>query len=49
MTQNLTHLEEIRLESEVIADAIEDNEDVVRACTGDCDNCPHDKFQTCFN
>ncbi len=35
----MTHLEELRAESDIIADAIEENEDAVRGCTGDCANC----------
>ncbi len=50
MTGTISHLEELRKESEPIADAIEDNEDEIRGCRPeDCAACPHGKFQTCFN
>lgn len=45
----MTHLDKLREESDVIADVLEDNEDEIRHCSGDCSDCPHGKFQTCFN
>lgn len=43
----MTHLEELREDSDVIADAIEDNEDAIRHCTGDCSDCS--RVNHCFN
>ena len=49
MTEKQTHLEELRAESADVAELIEDNEEVVRTCTGNCSACPHDKINTCMN
>lgn len=44
----MSHLEELRQESEVIADAIEeDNIDLIRTCDGNCWLC--NRINTCFN
>lgn len=43
----MTHLEQLRAESAPIADAIEENEDVIRSCTGDCSFCDRDTYMAC--
>ncbi len=47
---SMSHLEELRQDSELIAEVIEENEDEIRGRRPeDCANCPHGKFNTCFN
>ena len=41
----MTHLDELRQDSELIAEVIEENEDEIRACKPeDCANCPAAKY-----
>lgn len=48
-------LEKLRLEgcsdeeAEVIEQALIDSEAELRHCSGDCSECLHGKFNTCFN
>ncbi len=43
----MSHLEELREREPKVAEYIEDNEEAVRACTGECTDCH--KVNTCFN
>lgn len=43
----MSHLDELRQESVQIAEAVEDNEETIRACSGECSDCP--RVNTCFN